>query len=108
MTDYVAEGVFSVGGATQAVTERTATASADTVPAGALLLVRNTGAGIHNVTLTVNGLYDGLTVTSRIHNFPAGAIRACRVPAIYGDANGRVAMAVDGTAAEVKYYVLGA
>src|SRR5262245_6467845 len=106
MTDFPAEGAFQTG-VTNAMTERSGAAPAtDTVPANSTILARNTGAGTHVITLTVNATVDGLSVTSRTHSAAAGTIKAFFVPGIYGDANGRVAMSVDGTAAEVKYYVL--
>jgi hypothetical protein len=106
MTDFPAEGAFQTG-VTNAMTERSgATAGTDTVPANSTILARNTGAGTHVVTLVVNATVDGLGVTSRTHSMTTGTIKAFFVPGIYGDANGRVGIGVDGTAAEVKYYVL--
>jgi hypothetical protein len=108
MTDFAAEGAYSTGAGTQ-MTERSGAAPAtDTVPAGALILARNTGAGTHVITLACNFTVDGLAVASRTHSLTTGTIRTFRVPAQYGDANGRVSMSVDGTASEVKYYVIGA
>lgn len=105
MTDYAAENVAATTGAT--VTARTGTAAADTVPAGALVLWRNTGAGAHVVTLTNSATQDGLTVANRTITIAAGATKAGRVNPAWGDANGLVAVAIDGTAAEVSYYVMG-
>jgi len=108
MTDFPSEGAYNTG-ATNALTERSgATAGTDTVPAGALLVLRNTGAGTHVVTLVCNATVDGLSVTSRTHSLATSTIKGVRVPASYGDANGRVSIGVDATAAEVKYYVIGA
>lgn len=109
MADNPAEGVYSTG-ASAAMTERSGAAvSTDTVPAGALILARNTGAGAHTLILVCNATVDGLPVTSRTHSFTAGQIRTFRVPATYGDANGRVGMSVgEGTQSEVKYYIIGA
>jgi hypothetical protein len=108
MTDFAAEGVYDTGG-TNTLTERSgAVAATDTVPGGALVVARNTGAGTHTVVLTVNALFDGLQVPVRTHSLAAGTIKAFRVPNTYQDANGRVAIAVgEGTFAEVKYYVIG-
>lgn len=113
MTDYAADEPTSAG---VTVTQRTGTASSDTVPAGCVLLVSNTGAGSHNFDLTINATYDGLGVNTaavgnatgvRRHAVANGAYRLIRVPASYGDANGRVAVAIDGTPTEVKFWVLG-
>jgi plastocyanin len=105
MTDYAAENVATTTGSV--VTERTGSASADTVPAGAIVLWRNTGAGSHNVTLTNSKTDDGLTISNRVIALTAGQIKAGRVNPAWGDANGRVAVGIDGTATEVKYYVMG-
>lgn len=105
MTAYAAESVASTLGST--VTARTGTASADTVPAGAVVLWRNTGAGTHVVTLTNNFSYDGATVAARTISIAAGAAKAGRINPNWGDSSGNVAVAIDGTAAEVSYFVLG-
>lgn len=106
MTDFPAELASLTPG--QTMTERSgATAGTDTVPAGCVLLMRNTGAGTHVVTLTNNQTADGLTVSNRTHSLTTGQIRTCRVNPLWGDANGRVGIGVDGTAAELKYYILG-
>jgi hypothetical protein len=104
MTDY--DGVAPTTAGT-VVPERSGTAAADTVPAGAVILWRNTGAGVHNVTLTTNNTVQGLAVADQVINLTASQIKVDRVPNEWGDANGRVAVAIDGTATEVKYYVLG-
>jgi hypothetical protein len=101
--DAVAPGVLGV-----LVTERSgATAGTDTVPAGARLLMRNTGAGSHVVTLVTNNTPFGLALADNAITLTAGQIKWVTVPAEFGDANGRVGIGVDGTATEVKYYVLG-
>lgn len=105
MTDYVSTDVTSSVGT--AVTERAGTPSSDTVEAGAQLLWRNTGAGTHVVTLTTNNTVGDLAVADRTISMTAGQSKSGRVPLQWGDANGRVAVAIDGTASEVKYYVLG-
>lgn len=105
MTDYAAESANSYLGAT--ITERTGSASSDTVPAGSLVLWRNTGAGTHAVTLTTNNTVKGLAVADNTVSLTTGQIKTVRIDLDWGDANGRVAVAIDGTATEVKYYVLG-
>lgn len=109
MADFSAEGTYA-GGATNALTERSGAATGtDTVPAGCLIVARNTGAGAHTVVLPISATYDGQSVTARTHTLAAGTIKGFRVPAGYGDANGRVAMYVgESTETEVKYYVIGA
>ena len=105
MTDYAAESAVQPAGGT--ITARTGTASADTVPAGSIVLWRNTGAGSHNITLTTNNTTDGLAVADQVITVANGAQKAGRVLGQWGDANSRVAVAIDGTASEVTYYVLG-
>lgn len=105
MADYSADAASTSTGS--ALTARTGTASADTVPAGAYVIWRNTGAGSHTVTLTNNALTDGLAVASRVLTIAAGAVWGARVPSTYGDANGRVQVAINGTASEVTYYIPG-
>lgn len=105
MADYAADAAGTSAGA--ALTARTGTASADTVPAGAYVIWRNTGAGAHTVTLTNNALNDGLATSPRVLTLAASEVRGSRVPATYGDANGRVQVAINGTAAEITYYVVG-
>lgn len=105
MADFDAAAASVLG---TVLTERSgATAGTDTVPGGSRLLVRNTGAGVHNVTLITNQTSFGLAVTDNVINFTAGEIDWVYVPAEFADANGRVGIGVDGTATEVKYYVLG-
>lgn len=106
MTAYAAENVASNLGAT--VTKRTGTASADSVPAGAVVVWVNAGAGTHVVTLTNNAtVQGGLTVQNRTISIPAATAKSGRVDPAWGDANGNVAVAIDGTPGEVTYYVLG-
>jgi|SRR3982751_204752 plastocyanin len=105
MTDFAADQVGSITGA--AATKRTGTASSDTVPAGAFVIWINSGAGSHTVTLTNNKTDQGLTINSRIITVAAGGAWADRIDPLVGDASGRVAVAINGTAAEVTYYVLG-
>ena len=105
MADYAAESAVAPGGT--AITARTGTASADTVPAGAIVLWRNTGAGTHVVTLTTNNTAAGLAVADQTISMTTGTQKASRILPEWGDANGRVAVAIDGTAAEVVYYIFG-
>jgi hypothetical protein len=109
MTDFAAEGTYGTG-ATNALTERSGAAiSTDTVPAGALIVARNTGAGTHTLVLPVAATVDGLAVTNRTHTLLTTNIKSFRVPQSYGDANGRVGMYVgEASQTEVKYYVIGA
>jgi plastocyanin len=106
MTDYAADQVDSIIGG--AATKRTGTASADTVPAGATVLWINAGAGSHTVTLTSNNTYQGLTIPNRVINIAAGGAYQCNIDPQAGDANGRVGVAINGTATEVTYYVTNA
>ncbi len=105
MTAYAAENASLTAGGT--ITERSGTTSSDTVPAGAIVLWRNTGAGTHVVTLTTNNTQHGLAVADQTISIAAGTNKASRIHADWGDANGRVAVAIDGTATEVKFSVLG-
>lgn len=105
MADYSAENVSSSAGST--VTERTGAASGDTVPAGALVLWRNTGAGTHVITLTNSATQDGLGVDDRTISITTGAAKAGRIRHEWADSSGEVAVAIDGTATEVKYFVMG-
>lgn len=111
MTAYAADAPTSAG---TTVTQKSGTAAADTLPAGSVVLFQNTGAGSHNIDLTINYTYDGLSPGSaatpgkRRITIAAGAYSLNRIPAGYGDANGQVAVAIDGTASEVKFWVIGA
>ncbi len=105
MADYASD--LAAGFAGGALTKRTGTAAADTVPAGAYVVWVNAGAGSHTVTLTSNNAYQGLTVSSRVLTIAAGGAWGGRIDPNAGDANGRVAVAINGTASEVSFYVIG-
>lgn len=105
MTDYAADLANSITGAT--LTKRTGATSGDTVPAGAYVLWVNAGAGSHTVTLTNNKTDQGLTIGNRIITIPAGGAWGGRIDPQVGDGNGRVAVAINGTATEVTYYIVG-
>lgn len=105
MTAYSADNAAATAGTT--TTKRTGTAAADTVPAGSIVVWINGGAGTHVVTLTNSATQDGLTVSNRTISIPTATAKVGRVNSTWGDANGLVAVAIDGTAAEVTYYVLG-
>lgn len=105
MTDFAAEQISNTG---TSVTERSGAASGDTVPAGSVVFMRNTGAGSHDVTFTNNLLVEGLTVANRTVAMAASAIKVVRISSTLGDANNRVAMAVaNATPTELKYYIIG-
>lgn|SRR5512135_1191250 len=111
MTDYAADMPTDAGTVVTA-SFRTGTASADTVPAGCTLLIQNTGAGSHTVDLTVGYAWHGLTpgdaaaAGKRRVTIAAGAWALVNVPGDMGDANGRVAVTISATAAEIKYFVI--
>lgn len=105
MADYPADAAGSNVGTV--LTERIGTTSADTVPAGAYVIWRNTGAGAHTVTLGNNFQAFGLPVTGRTIPLAAGQAKGGRVEAAWGDANGRVSVGIDGTANEVRYHIVG-
>lgn len=106
MTDFAAETAGSTSGGS--LTERSGAASGDTVPAGAIVLMRNTGAGSHDVTFTNSQTADGLAVANRTVTMAASAIKSMRINSQWGDTNGRVAMAVaNATPTELKFYILG-
>lgn len=105
MTAQTATAPVSAG---TTVSQITGAASGDTVPAGSTILMFNGGAGSHVVTFANNATNDGLAVASRTHTIAAGAYRLAKVPSSYGDANGLVAVTIDGTATEVKYWVIAA
>lgn len=105
MAAYSGTNVATTAGAL--VPARTGTTNADTVPAGAVVVWRNSGAGSHTVTLTNNSTQDGLTVANRVITLAAGEVWAGRVNPAWGDSSGNVAVAINGTASEVVYYVLG-
>lgn len=89
------------------VPPRTGTTSSDTVPASAFLVIRNSGAGSHTFTFTNNQTVEGLTVSNRVLTLAAGEVWAGRVSPSWGDSNGNVGVAINGTASEVVYYVIG-
>ena len=105
MADNAAQTVANPAGTV--VTQITGSASADTVPAGSIVLWRNTGAGSHTVTLTTNNTAGGLAVADMVLTIANGTQQVGRVLPEWGDANGRVAVAINGTATEVVYYILG-
>lgn len=105
MADYAADAASGTAG-TQ-LTVRTGTTSSDTVPAGSYVVWRNAGAGSHTVTLTNNSTQDGLSVSSRVITLAAGQFWGGRVNPSWADANGRVAVAINGTASEVTYMIIG-
>lgn len=105
MTAYAATNASSTLGTL--IAARTGTASADTVPAGSFVVWRNSGAGSHTVTLTNSQTSEGLTIGNRVITLGAGEVWAGRVKSEWGDANGAVAVAINGTAAEVLYYIVG-
>jgi len=104
MADYTADSANSITGA--ALTKRTGTASSDTVAVGSYVVWVNSGAGSHTVTLTNNKTDQGLTISSRVITIAAGGAWGGRIDPLVGDSNGRVAVAINGTATEITYYVL--
>jgi hypothetical protein len=105
LTNYAAENAAATAGGV--VTKRTGTASSDAVPVGAIVVWVNAGAGTHVVTLTNSGTQDGLAVSNRTISIPPTSAKASFINQAWGDANGNVAVAIDGTPGEVTYYVLG-
>jgi plastocyanin len=105
MTNYAADQASSYAGGS--LTKRTGTASADAVPAGSYVVWVNAGAGSHTVTLTSNNTYQGLGISTRVITIPAGGAWGDRIDPAAGDVNGYVQVAINGTATEVTYYVLG-
>lgn len=105
MTAYTGTNVAT--SAFALVPPRTGATSGDTVPAGSLLVIRNSGAGSHTFTLTNNQTVEGLTVSNRIITLAAGEVWSGRVSNNWGDSTGAVGVAINGTASEVVYYVLG-
>jgi len=71
------------------------------------MVIRNTGAGSHTVTFTNNQQVEGLTVSARVVTLAAGEVWAGRVSNNWGDSSGQVGVAINGTASEVVYYLLG-
>lgn len=104
MSNYTV--VDSTSNAGTLITERSGTSSSDTIQAGCKVLWRNTGAGTHVVTITTNNTTNGLAVADRTISIGAGAAYVSYVPDVWGDASGRCAVAIDGTASEVKYYLM--
>lgn len=106
MTDYAGADANQPGGTV--IPKVTGTAAADTVPAGAVVLWVNTGAGAHVLTLTTANTVRGLAVADQVINLAATTAKASRILNEWGDGNGRVPVAIDGTPGEVTYYILGA
>lgn len=105
MADFAADagGNTTAGGI---LTPRTGTGSGDTVPAGARILARNTGAGSLTITMTNALTQDGLAVANKTQVLAAGVVRSFAVNPLWGDANGRVPFAVTtGTPADLTYYI---
>lgn len=105
MTAYAGTNVATTAFAL--VPPRTGATSGDTVPAGTLVLIRNSGAGSHTVTFTNSATYGGLTVANKIVTLAAGEVWTGRVDPVWAAADGTVAVAINGTASEVIYYILG-
>ncbi len=105
MANYAATNVNTTSGAL--VPPRTGTTNADTVPAGALVVWRNTGAGSHTGTLTNNFSYDGATIAAKVITLAAGEVWVSRIKPEWGDANGLVGVQINGTAGEIIYYIGG-
>lgn len=105
MTDYAADAAKLIAGNT--ANKRTGTASADTVPGGSVVLWVNTGAGTHVVTLTTNNTPYGLALADQTISIPTGTAKFSFIHPDWADTSNRVAVAIDGTAAEVNYYVGG-
>lgn len=105
MTAYAGTNVATTAFAL--VPPRTGAASGDTVPAGSLLLIRNSGAGSHTVTFTNSATQEGLTVGNRVVTLAAGEVWVGRVSPNWAAVDGTVAVAINATASEVIYYVLG-
>jgi hypothetical protein len=112
MTDYAATAPVSSGAA---ISQVSGTASADTVPAGCTLLIFNGDAAPQTVDLAIGYTFDGLSPGSaatpgkRRITVTNATYQVVRVPSSYGDANGRVALAISGaTPANVKYWCIGA
>lgn len=106
MTDFAAEpGGLTAGGA---ITERAGAASGDTVPINAVVFMRNTGAGSHDITFLNSQTQDGLAVAARTVAMAAGAVKSVRINSLWGDGNGRVGYTIaNATPSEMKLYILG-
>jgi hypothetical protein len=72
VANYAADTAGSTSGTL--LTARTGTTSSDTVPGGAYVVWRNTGAGSHTVTLTNNFAVDTGTAPSRVITLAAGEV----------------------------------
>jgi hypothetical protein len=108
MADFPAQGVRGSQSST-ALTRRTGSASADRVPVGARLVINNTGAGVHVVTLVNTGTFNGRTVGNQTVSVAAGGGADYTIdPNLDGDGDGWVAVNIDGTATEIQYFVIGA
>ncbi len=59
------------------------------------------------MTLSIDQTVEGLAVAIRVITLGAGEVWAGRVKTEWGDSSGNVAVAINGTASEVVYYVLG-
>ncbi len=105
MANYPATNVNTTLGAL--VPPRTGTASADTVPAGALVVWRTTGAGSHTVTLANNFTYDGAIISPRVITLAAGEVWFSRIKPEWADSSGNVGVSINGTPGEVIYYIGG-
>jgi hypothetical protein len=105
LTDYAADAAKLIAGNT--TTKRTGTASADTVPGGSVVVWVNTGAGTHVVTLTTNNTPYGLALADQPSPSRRPRRRSVHPRRTGPTRSNRVAVAIDGTAAEVTYYVLG-
>lgn len=105
MSDYTSVDATVPAGTV--VVEHSGTTSSDTVTAGSTVLWRNTGAGTHVVTLTTNNTTNSLAVADQPISLTAGQNKVSKVLLAWGDANGKVQVAIDGTASEVKYDVMG-
>lgn len=104
MTDFAADLASGYAGAS--LTARTGASSGDTVPAGSFVVWVNAGAGAHVITLTNNKTDQGLAVADRDITVAAGGAWGGPIDPSVGDASDRVAVAIDGTATEVTYYVM--
>ena len=107
MADFAPEGVTSIGTVS---TERSGAAiSTDTVPDGALIVARNTGAGVHTIVLVNEATWDNLLVPNRTISITNGTVKVFRVTPGMGGSDYKVNMYIgEGTQTEIKYYVIGA
>jgi|tagenome__1003787_1003787.scaffolds.fasta_scaffold19727442_2 hypothetical protein len=106
MTNYAGDVAGSL--IPQVVNERTGTGAADAVPGGAVVVWRNTGVGSHTVTVTTNNTAaGGLAIADLAITLAASQVKAGVISNDWVDVNGFCAVAIDATAAEVRYYVLG-